>query len=432
MTRLRTACACVLVAGLASTDRTVAAQTPQTLTLEQAEQLAVARQPQLQAAQALATAAEAQTREVRSAYFPFVYGSVTGVDALSNSRIAAGGLNNPVIYDRYANGITVTQLISDFGRTGELAKSAQLRSDAQQQAVTLTRDAVILRVDQAYFAALRAQAVLKVAQETVHERQVFVDQVTALANNQQKSDLDVNFANYGLAQAQLLLVQARNDVQGGFAELSAALGEPDQQIFLLVDPAAATAPPDDVAVLIARALQQRPDLAAVRLNASAADRFAAAERDLARPTLSFAASAGFTPYRQSTLTDRYAAAGVNMNVPIFSGQLFGARASEATARALAAHDVAQDLENHVSAEVRIAWLGASSGFERLALTDQLVAYATRAVGLAQSRYQLGITSIVELSQAQLNVTEAQLAQAAARYDYAALLSALRFAVGTRP
>jgi outer membrane protein len=370
---------------------------------------------------------------VRSAYEPFVYGSLTGVDALKSSNIAAGGLNSSSVYDRYSNGVTVTQLITDFGRTGELAKSAQLRSDAQQQAVALTREQIVLRVDQAYFAALRAQAVLKVAEDTVRARQVVADQITALASNQiQRTELDVSFANVDLAQARLLLVQAQNDLQGGFAELSAALGEAEQHIYTLVEPGDAGVPPGDAAALIAAALQHRADVAALRLSASAADRFAAAERDLARPTISFAGTAGVTPYRQSTLTDRYAAAGVNVNVPIFTGSLFGARRSEAAARAAAAHDIAQDLENHVAADVRVAWLNATAAFERLAITDQLVAYATRAVGLAKSRYDLGLSSIVELSQAQLNVTQAQLAQASARYDYAASLAALRYAIGAQP
>jgi outer membrane protein len=413
--------------------RPAAAQTPAppALTLEQAEAEAIARQPQLMAAQALAAAAQAQTREVRSAYYPFAYGSVTGVDALSGSRIAAGGLNNPVIYDRLADGVTVTGLISDFGRTGELSKSAELRGDAQQQAVTLTRDLIILRVDQTYFAVLRAQAVLKVANDTVRARQLVADQVTTLAGNGLRTTLDVSFANVDLSQARLLLSQAQSDLQSAFADLSAALGESDTHEYTLVDPPAAGPPPGDVSALITSALEQRPDLAALRLNAAAADRFASAEGDLVRPTISFAGTAGLIPYRQNTLTDRYAAAGVNVNVPIFSGQLFGARHSEAMARATAAHGLAQDLENHVAADVRIAWLNAKAAFDRLALTDQFLANATTAVGLAQSRYDLGLSSIVELSQAQLNVTQAQLAQAGARYDYAARLAALRYAIGAK-
>jgi outer membrane protein len=82
--------------------------------------------------------------------------------------------------------------------------------------------------------------------------------------------------------------------------------------------------------------------------------------------------------------------------------------------------------------VRVAWLGASSAFERIGLTDQLVARATQAQSLAQSRYDLGLGSIVELSQAQLNATQARLSQASASYEYAAALAFLRYLSGQTP
>ncbi|MGC2529832.1 MAG: TolC family protein, partial [Candidatus Acidiferrum sp.] len=95
-----------------------------TLDLQQAEQIAIQNHPLIQAASNLASAAKAQVTEARSAYYPTVYGSLTGVGAENDSRVAAGGLNNPIIYDRYANGLTVSQLITDFGRTHELVKSS--------------------------------------------------------------------------------------------------------------------------------------------------------------------------------------------------------------------------------------------------------------------------------------------------------------------
>ena len=71
------------------------------------------------------------------------------------------------------------------------------------------------------------------AQETVKDRQLVSDQITELQKNSLRSGLDVSFANVDLAQAQaqLLLVQAQNDVQTSFAELSYALGFADQKTF---------------------------------------------------------------------------------------------------------------------------------------------------------------------------------------------------------
>ena len=79
--------------------------------------------------------------------------------------------------------------------------------------------------------------------------------------------------------------------------------------------------------------------------------------------------------------------------------------------------------------MRQAWLNANSGFQRLAVTDQLLQQATLAVNLAQSRYNLGLSSIVELSQAQLNVTQAQITQASAKYDYLTEIYSLNYQMG---
>ncbi len=159
-------------------------QAPQTLTLQQAEQIAIQNHPQIQAATQLASAAAAQVTQVRSSYYPQAYGSLTGVEAEHDSRVAAGALNNPVIYDRFADGVAVNQLVTDFGRTYELVKSSNLYAKAQQENVTATRADVLLRVNQAYFAVLKSQAVLQVAEQTVKSRQLVADQTSALQKSQ--------------------------------------------------------------------------------------------------------------------------------------------------------------------------------------------------------------------------------------------------------
>ncbi|HEV2491683.1 MAG TPA: TolC family protein [Terriglobia bacterium] len=405
------------------------AQTPPQLTLKEAEAVAVRNHPQLRSAQYSALAANEITREVRSAYFPLAYGSLTGAASDDKSRITAGVLNNPVIYNRYANGLTVGQLITDFGRTQNLVGSAHFRAQAAQQNVEATREDVLLAVDRAYYGALRAQAVLRVAQQTVNERQTVVDQVTALAKSHLKSGLDVSFANVNLAQAKLLLVQAQNDVQSAFATLSAALGYSDQRTFDLVDEPLPTAPIPGLAGLVTEAFQQRPELLGQRDTEQASQKFARAERDLWFPSISAVATTGVTPTGQVPLAGHYAAAGVNVNIPVFNGHLFGARRAEANLRAEAEEQNLRNLEDQVARDVRVAWLEAHTAFQRVDLTQQLLDQANLALDLAQERYKLGLGSIVELSQAQLNQTQAQIEQASARYDYQAQLATLNYQVG---
>jgi outer membrane protein len=420
----------LLTAVSLTTCASVPAQAVQQINLQQAEQIAIQNHPQIQAATDLAAAAKAQVTQARSAYYPTAFGSVTAVDAENNSRIAAGALNNPIIYERYANGVTVNQLLTDFGRTHELVKSSNLHAQAAQENVVTSRADVLLAVDQAYYGLLRAQAVLTVAQETVKDRQLVADQVSELQKNQIKSGLDVSFANVNLAQAQLLLVQAQNDLDASQAQLSAALGYGNRRTFHLDEEPLPPAPPTDFAALLQEALTNRPELVGLRLDANSAHSYATAERDLWFPTISAAGSAGLTPVGVEQLAPRYAAAGVNVNIPIFNGHLFGALRSEANSRAQAEDQNLRALQDQIARDVRTAWLNANSGFQRLSLTQQLLDQANQAVDLAQSRYRLGLSSIIELSQAQLNQTQAQIEQASAKYDYEDLISALNFQTGS--
>ena len=405
------------------------AQAVQNLNLQQAEQLALQNHPQVQAALDYAAAAKSQTTEAKSAYYPTAVGSLTGVDAENDSRIAAGGLNNPIIYNRYSNGLTISQLLTDFGRTHELVKSSNLHAQAEQENVVSSRALVLLQVDEAYFAVLKAQAELTVAEVAVKDRQTVSDQITQLQRNQLRSGLDVSFANVNLAQAQLLLIQAQNDLQSSFARMSAALGYSDLRTYQLSEQPTPGAPPSNVSDLIQQALRDRPELVGQRLDVSSAQSYATAERDLKLPTISAVGTAGLTPVREDQLSSRYAAAGFNVNIPIFNGHLFGALQSEAKFRADAEDQNLRDLQNQIVRDVQTAWLNANSGYQRLSVTQQLLDQANQSLNLAQSRYQLGLSSIVELSQAQLNQTQAQINQASAKYDYETEAATLNYQLG---
>jgi outer membrane protein len=406
-----------------------AARSAIVLTLKDAEHQALDANPQIRAGYYNSLAATETVREVRSAYFPTAFSSFTGAGAQDGTRIAAGGLNNPTILDRFAAGIAVSQLITDFGRTSRLVQSSTLVASSRAKDVDARRADVLLQVDRAYFNALRAQAVLKVARQTVDARQTVADQVAALTASGLKSSLDLSFAKINLSGAQLLLVQAQNEVQAADASLAAALGSAQPAAYELIEEPLPPAPADDNALLVAQALRDRPDVAAQRLSSQASQTYAAAERSLWMPAISFVGAAGFTPYHQVGLTDRYSAAGLNVTVPLANGSLFTARHAEAAFRAQAQDQMLRDLQNRVTRDVTVAWLDTRAGLQRLDLTNQLVAQATDALDLADTRYNLGLSSIVELSQAQLNKTRAEIEQASARYEYQARFAALRYQIG---
>jgi outer membrane protein len=387
------------------------------LTLAEAERLAIQNNPQFSSAKLTAAAAYQVAPQLHAAFEPSFFGSVTGVGADSGSRLAAGGLNNPVVYDRLGSGLSISQLITDFGRTSNLVASAKLRAQAQDQVTEMTRADILLAVSRAYFGVLRAQAVLQVAQETVKERQLIADQVTALAESKLKSQLDVSFAHVNLADAKLLLVSAQNDIDSTQARLAEAMGLPGQTGFTLEEEPMPQVLPDQIQPLIDEALRNRPELANLRLEESAAQRFEQAEHALYYPSVGVVGTAGFVPSGQVQIPGRYGAIGVNVTIPIFNGGLFKARQSEAELRARAANQNVAAEQNRVVRDVRVAYLNALTAYDRLSLTQQLLDHAKQALDLAQSRYSLGLSSIVELSQAQLNLTSAQIESARAKYDY---------------
>jgi outer membrane protein len=402
------------------------------LTLAEAERLAVANNPQFSAARFNAAAAAQIPVELHAGFEPNLSGALAGVGADAGSRLAAGGLNNPVVYNRLGSGLLLSQLVTDFGRTGSLVDSARFHARAQDQVTESTRVQILLAVNRAYFGALRAEAILQVARQTVDARQLVADQVSALARSQLKSTLDVSFANVNLSDARLLLASALNNVQSSYAELATAMGLPAQYSqggFALTPEPLPELLPDTATPLVDQALRDRPELAGLRLEQNAAERFTQAEKDLSLPTIAVAASAGFAPAADVQVSGRYGAIGVNVSIPILNGGLFRARHTEAELRARAAAQNVTELANRVTRDVRLAWLNASTAFERLGLTAQLLDQARLALDLAQRRYDLGLSSIVELSQAQLNVTSAEIAGSSARFDYQLERANLSFQTG---
>jgi outer membrane protein len=396
------------------------AQQPVHLTLPEAQRLAIQNNPQYSAAKYSAAAANQVPNQYRAARQPNLSGNFTAVGADNGSRIAAGGLNNPVIYNRVGSGLTISQLITDLGRTSNLIGMAKLQAAAQDQFTEATRADILLVTSSAYFAVLSAQSVLKVVDETVKARQTVVDQVTALVEiAKKKSTLDLSFANVNLSGAKLLQVQAQNELKAAEARLATAMGLPGEPAFVLAEEPMPSAMPDRIQDLIDAAIQNRPELKDLRLQHSAAERLAKAEHALFFPSVGVLGTAGFAPAAEAQIPGRYGAIGMNISIPIFNGGLFRARQTEAELKAKAAAENVNDLQNRVIRDVRIAWLNASTAYVRLALTQELVQQAQLAMDLSQSRYDLGLADIVELSQAQLNLTSAQIANTTARYDYQA-------------
>jgi outer membrane protein len=409
----------------------------------QAEQLAIKNNPRISVGKLLALAQHQVYRETRAAELPTFNGAVTAVEANEGSRITAGYITASRLLDHAGAGFSFSQLITDFGRTTNLVASSRLTEKAQNSNALATVEDIVLATDQAFYNALQAQALLKVAQQTVDTRQSVQHQIDELTRNKLKSTLDLAFADVNLSQAKLLLLDAKNNVDSTVATLTAVLGFDKQVTFELVEEEPQLpAPPVDVDGLVNTALQQRPDLQALTYDQQAAEKFRRAQRDQLFPTISTLGLAGVSPVRPDCvggscfptyfITPWYGAIGVNMSVPIFNGFLFTSEATEAKFRAQAAIQNTRDLRDRVVRDVRTAWLAVNTAYQRVSVSQELAKEADLGLSLAQERYKLGLASIAELSEAQLQQANAAIGYVNAQYQYRLSLSTLNFEIGAQP
>jgi outer membrane protein len=404
----------------------------QSLTLEQAQAIALEHYPQIVAAEAATKAAKQEVKVSRSYYLPQVTGNAIRAFAGDKTRIGApGGLNNPTVINRGSAGISVSQLITDFGHTSDLIESSKLELEAQKARGNLTRETVLLDATRAYYNLLRAQEMLRVAQTTLKTRHTFLEQITSLKNAKLKSNLDLSIANQLVGEASLLLLKAKSGIDDAQAMLSEALGYSESRPFTLANDTKVTPPPSDLEALVSHAMDKNPELASLRAERIAARKRAEAEGEAQYPTISALGYAGDTPIHEASqpIQPHSLVGGINVSIPFYTGGRLSAQEREASYKADIADQDLITLKNQLLRDIRIALGNAQTTYQNITVTQELVKNSNEALDLTQERYTIGSSSIVDLSQAQLAQTQAQIERANATYEYLINRALLDYKIG---
>jgi outer membrane protein len=405
------------------------------LTRQETEKLALANNPRIRISDLIARVQHQAVRESRADELPNLIGNLTAVEANDGSRVSSGSLTASRLVEHVGMGVQLNQLITDFGHTRNLVASARLQEKARLADAEASRLDIVLAADQVFYAVIEAQDTLKVATQTVNARQTLTDQVTALTKSKLKSDLDQSFSEVNLSQAKLLQLDAQNHLDAAKAAFSAVLGFDKEMNFQLVDDPGPILPlPPYSNTLILQAIQNRPDLQSLQYSEQAAQRFSKAQHEQLLPTINALGVVGRTPVGTAEYftTNWYGAVGGNVKIPIFNGFRFTAQASEAALQSKAATEQTRALRDQVVRDVRTAWLNANTALQRVKVTTELLEQANNALELAKTRYDLGLSSIVELSQAELQQTEAAIGNASARSQYSFAISTINFQTGVQP
>ncbi|MBI3471386.1 MAG: TolC family protein [Candidatus Solibacter usitatus] len=386
------------------------------LTLQEAVAMALRQNPSLAAVRQAVEEADARIKQARSNFFPQLGFNGIGKAGLSGATNGLGltGLPNSPYYRNFADSLNASYRASDFGRTEADVRAAEA--------------SVSLSVERAFYGLLRARRLREVAAEIVRSREQTVRQAQAFYEGQIRSRVDLDLARAHLAKAQLGALEAENAAREAVAELGRALGASQEADYALQAPDLSLQQPDPLPKLIEDTNKMRPALQSLRAEHEAALEAVALARSQRKPFLSFVFSSGYARFT-NVLARQLLAGGAGLILPLFTGGNLEGQLEETEARLRRLESRLDDLLQQVTLETRTAYFRLQNAQASIPTRQQQADYARSAARLARARYRERLGSMVELSQAEAALAEAEATQAAAVFQAKTAEAELRFAAG---
>jgi outer membrane protein len=431
----------VLVAGVSCVARA------EMLTLREAERRATTGHPTVTLERWGAAAADARVVEARAALLPQVVLSANYHLATANRTIRIGTSAalaalrpppNASLWDYLTAGLTATQLLTDFGQSTEALRAARLLADSAALDARAARQAVLLDVRLAFFAARARRELVAVAREDVDNQRRHLAEVEGFVTVRMRPPIDLVQARAGVGAAELRLIAAENDYALARADLDRAMGGGPSVAGY--DVTSEELPPVDGErapgdALAAEAAAGRPDLASARRQVEAEDRALASARGAYAPALHLALGATdagpmFTPgpFEARNLRWNYSAALV-LSWPLFEGRRTVGRVREAEAMVGQAVARGALVDLGIRVEVERARRGVAAAQAAIAVAETTLENARQRLRLAEGRYQAGAAAALEVSDAQLMYVTSAADQVRARYDLSTARAQLLHALG---
>jgi TolC family type I secretion outer membrane protein len=402
---------------------------PLRLTLTEATALALRQQPTIRAAQGSLTAAQARVPQARSSYYPR-FDLLTGVQT---GEFVSSTTNRQTRSDSTFVTIQGRQLIYDFGKTAALVDEAQAGSRVAAGELERVRDLVVQNVRQTYFGVLQARRLVSVADAALARSELNLRSARGFFDVGTKPKSDVTRAEVEVANARVGVIRARNLVRFSETSFANALGL-DATVPIEIDDTLTYEPiaidPTQVAV---EALGNRPELrqAQARLDGARAQLAGARARYL--PDLTVSGTAGYTGDDAIIATDgvgtgigfseSWAITG-QLSWNLFEGFFTQNRVKETQALVETARANYEAVELQVRLEVEQAYIAVVESAERIGATEKAIESAQENLRLAQGRYDAGVGTILELTEAQLSLSNAEADNVRALTDYRVGLAVL--------
>jgi len=391
------------------------------LNLNRCLEIALKRQPNIIAAASTVKASQSKVGQAQTNYYP-------QVDLTSGySRENPTTSNNT--FDQYTGSVALKQNIYDFGKTATQVEIQKLNVDSSRADMDNVTAQIILNVKQSYYGALQAKRTRNVAEETVKQFQSHLEQAKGFYEAGTKPKIDVTKAEVDLSNAKLNLIKAENAVRVTKVILDNAMGVPGAPEYMVEDNLSFQKYNVEITDAVDKAYQNRPDLKSIVAKKNAAESSIELAKKGYYPTLS--GNAAYNRAGEKFPLGEGWEAGVTLSFPIFSGFLTKHQVEESEANLNVSKANEQLLRQNIFLEVQQAYLNLKEAEERVPAAELVVKQAEENLELANGRYAAGIGSPIEVTDAQVGLTNAKASYIQALYDHKIALSNLEKAMGVK-
>jgi outer membrane protein len=323
--------------------------------------------------------------------------------------------------------VSLSQILFDFGKNFASTEAARKLADVALEDTELQRQLVTQTVKESFTNINFAVRLIQVNQQAVERAELNLRSARGFFEVGTRPKSDVARAEVDVANARVDLIRARNAERLARVALATAMGLPATTPLQIQDNLVYQPVTLDRVRLAEDALRMRPEFRQARLNAEANDaRLRRAQRDFF-PDIT---GGGFYGAARADMNEIWEL-NLSLNWTIFDGGNRIARYREARANLEAAQARVKASELDISREVEQSVNNVIEADERIQAAQVAVASAQENFRLAQGRFDAGVGTILELTDAQLALTQAQNTEAQALADYRIALARLDRAVGRR-
>lgn len=413
------------------------------LTLDDAVNLALRNSKSLRIAAEGVIKARGRVNEAKAAYLPTINSDTTFTRLDEGSSVTFPGPSGdpqtiPLVrQDQKSVAIVAALPIDIVGQIGAAVSASEFQEIAARLDFNRTRNQVVLDVKNAYFDVLRARAFVGVVEQALQNAKDRLSTAEAYLRAGTGTRFDVLRAETEVANAQQNVISAKNRVNLATAVLNNVLNL-DQNTPIETEETADVNTGDVVSFddAVTEAYRNRPEILQSDAFIRAAEKGVTLAQRSVMPSVSLAWNFQYTPDAGgfSPKTTSWAAL-ARVSLPIFDAGVSRARIQQARADVATTKINKQITMDSVALEIRQAYLSVVEAQERLKVTTAALTQAQEQYRLAQVRFREGVTLVpgssplLEISDAQTALTQAQVNQINARYDLQNARARLDRAIG---